>query len=79
MKSLRNEPMSFAEMRPRRIVTAPLPTHPSLRPIVLDVECAEDEEVVWHWTDAGEGSVVTGYRLVPRPSSQRMTQLGCVS
>lgn len=66
MKSLRNELMSSVETRPRRIVTAPPPTHPSLRPILLDVECADDEEVVWAWSDTGTGSVVTGYQVVPR-------------
>jgi hypothetical protein len=61
--------MSSVETRPRRIVTAPPPTHPSLRPILLDVECADDEEVVWAWTDSGAGSVVTGYQVVPRDPS----------
>ncbi len=60
--------MSFIETHPRRIVTAPPPTDPSLRPIILDVECAENEEVVWVWTDTGAGSVVTGYQVVPRAS-----------
>jgi hypothetical protein len=33
------------------------------------VECAEDEEVVWIWTETAAGSVVSGYQLVPRRSS----------
>jgi hypothetical protein len=61
--------MSSAETRPRRIVTAPPPTHPSLRAMLLDVECADNEEVVWLWTNTGDGSVVSGYQLVPRQSS----------
>jgi hypothetical protein len=62
--------MSSVETRPRRMVTAPPPTQPSLRPILLDVECADNEEVVWAWTDTGTGSVVTGYQVVPRDSRQ---------
>ena len=61
--------MSSAESRPRRIVPAPPPTRPDLRALVLDVECAEDEEVVWLWTETAAGSVVSGYQLVPRHSS----------
>jgi hypothetical protein len=68
MKSLRIESMSSAETRPRRIVTAPPPTHPSLRPLLLDVECEENEAIVWIWTDMGAGSVVSGYQVVPRGS-----------
>ncbi|HEY6618283.1 MAG TPA: hypothetical protein VIY68_01950 [Steroidobacteraceae bacterium] len=60
--------MSSVETRPRRVVTAPLPTHPSLRAQLLDVECADNEKVVWAWTDSGAGSVVTGYQVVPRDS-----------
>ena len=58
--------MSSVETRPRRIVPAPPPTNPSLRPMFLDVECAENEEIVWAWSDTGAGSVVTGYQVVPR-------------
>jgi hypothetical protein len=36
--------------------------------LVLDVECAESEEVVWLWTETAAGSVVSGYQLVPRQS-----------
>ncbi len=53
--------------RPRRIVIAPPPTHPSLSAMILDVECAENEDVLWTWTTTGAGSVVSGYQLVPRP------------
>jgi hypothetical protein len=69
MKSRRNELMNSAESRPRRIVTAPPPTQPGLRVMLLDVECAESEEVAWLWTETGAGSVVSGYQLVPRHSS----------
>jgi hypothetical protein len=37
--------------------------------MLLDVECADNEEVMWLWTDSGAGSVVSGYQLVPRQSS----------
>jgi hypothetical protein len=40
-----------------------------LRALVLDVECAEDEEILWLWTDTAAGSVVSGYQRVPRQSS----------
>jgi hypothetical protein len=60
--------MSSAESRPRRIVPAPPPSHPGLPALVLDVECTEDEEVVWLWTETAAGRVVSGYRLVPRQS-----------
>ena len=66
--------MSSVETRPRRIVTAPPPTHPSLRAQLLDVECADNEDVVWVWTNTGLGGVVTGYQVVPRDSRQRVTQ-----
>ena len=60
--------MSSVETPARRIVIAPPPTNPSLRATLLDVECAENEDVVWVWTDTGAGSLVTGYQVVPRSS-----------
>ena len=57
-----------SEVRTRR-VSAPCPSHPDLRSFVLDVECAENEEVVWLWIETAAGSLVSGYRLVPRQSS----------
>jgi hypothetical protein len=36
--------------------------------MLLDVECAENEDVVWLWTDTDVGSVVSGYQVVARPS-----------
>ena len=60
--------MVSVQTHPRRIVTAPPPTNPSLRAMLLDVECAENEEVVWLWTDTDAGSVVSGYQVVPRDS-----------
>jgi hypothetical protein len=38
--------------------------------MLLDVECAENEEVVWLWTDTGTGSVVSGYQVVRRWPAQ---------
>lgn len=60
--------MSVRDLSPkrRRIVPAPPPSNPRLRAPVLSVECAEDEEVEWQWTDTAEGRFVSGYRLVPR-------------
>ena len=71
--------MNSAETRPRRIVAAPSPTNPSLRAMFLNVECAEDEDVVWLWTDTVAGSVVSGYQVVPRELRQRVAQLRGVS
>ena len=49
-----------------RVVPAPAPDNPRLRPAVLDVECSEDEDVEWYWTETTEGRFVSGYRIVPR-------------
>ena len=68
MKSLKSKLMSSVQTHARRIVTAPPPTNPSLRAMLLDVECAENEEVVWVWSDTCAGSLVTGYQVVPRSS-----------
>lgn len=51
----------------RRLVLAPKPSHPALRPAVLSVECAEEEEVHWHWTETAAGRFVSGYEITPRP------------
>ena len=50
----------------RRVVVAPAPTRPELRSTVLNVDCADDEDVVWHWTATATGRFVSGYSLVPR-------------
>jgi hypothetical protein len=50
--------------RRRRIVLAPAPSNPQLRSTVQNVQCTEDEEVEWHWTETPEGRIVTGYRIV---------------
>jgi hypothetical protein len=54
--------------RRRRVVPAPPPSNPRLQPSVLSVTCAEDEEVIWQWTETVEGRFVSGYHLVPRLS-----------
>jgi hypothetical protein len=36
---------------------------------VINVHCAEDEDVEWQWTETVEGRFVSGYRLVPRKRS----------
>jgi hypothetical protein len=63
--NLKNDAMNSAVPRPRRIVTAPSPTHPSLHSTVLDVECAENEEVEWIWTATAAGRFISGYQLRP--------------
>ncbi|MGH8261273.1 MAG: hypothetical protein ACREUG_16450 [Steroidobacteraceae bacterium] len=50
----------------RRIVKAPAPTSPRLPAPIVDVECADDEDVVWRWTVTVEGRFVSGYRIVPK-------------
>jgi hypothetical protein len=51
----------------RRVLTAPLPSHPGLQSVFLSVECAADEDVEWLWTEVSSGRFVSGYQLVPRP------------
>jgi hypothetical protein len=48
------------------MVTAPPPSHPGLQSAVLNVECAEDEDVEWTWTETPTGRFVSGYQLVLR-------------
>ncbi len=50
----------------RRVVPAPPPSNPRLRSAVVNVECAEDESVEWHWTETLEGRFISGYSIVPR-------------
>jgi hypothetical protein len=61
--------MSSVDCHARRVVAAPSPSNPSLPAMLLDVECAENEDVVWLWTETAAGSFVSGYELVPRLSS----------
>jgi hypothetical protein len=58
--------MTGQTFNPRRIVPAPAPSHPDLRSTVLNVHCAEDEDVEWTWTETTEGRYVSGYNLVAR-------------
>lgn len=51
---------------PKRVVPAPAPSNPRLYSTVLNVECADDEDVVWQWTETLEGRFVSGYNIVPR-------------
>jgi hypothetical protein len=53
-------------LRRHRVITAPLSSNPGLPSVVLDVECTEDEDVEWLWTETPEGRYVSGYRLVSR-------------
>ena len=66
-KPSENDVMSIDDAsKARRIVPAPAPSNPRLRPAVLDVECSADEDVEWYWTETAEGRFVSGYRIVPR-------------
>ena len=58
--------MNSATPDPKRIVPAPAPSNPRLYSTVLSVECAEDEDVEWQWTETPEGRFVSGYNIVPR-------------
>ncbi len=54
---------------------APAPSQPRILSAVLDVECAEDEDVVWHYTTTLEGRFVSGYSIVPRVGSDSLEAL----
>jgi len=58
--------MSSSESPKVRVVPAPDPSRPELRSTVLNVDCAEDEDVEWQWTETPAGRFVSGYRIVPR-------------
>jgi len=61
-----NEMSSSKRRLPKRLVTAPPPSHSGLHSTVLDVECLEDQDVQWLWTETPEGRFVSGYQFVPR-------------
>ena len=69
--------MNGTESPKLRRVVAPPPSHPNLRATVLNVDCADDEDVEWQWTETPVGRFVSGYRLVPRPydTAFAMTEL----
>ena len=52
----------------RRIVQAPEPSRPELRNTVLNVNCAEGEDVEWQWTETAKGRYVSGFSIVRRES-----------
>jgi len=53
--------MNTSERRiPHRIVVAPPPSHPGLHSAVLNVECTDDEDVHWLWTETPDGRFVSG-------------------
>jgi hypothetical protein len=58
--------MSRSESTKVRIVSAPEPSRPELRSAVLNVDCTDDEDVEWQWTETPAGRFVSGYRIVPR-------------
>jgi hypothetical protein len=47
-----------------RIAPAPEPSRPELHNTVLNVCCAEDEDVEWQWTETLKGRYVSSYRIV---------------
>jgi hypothetical protein len=52
----------------RRLVTAPPPSHPDLHTKVLNVECADDEDVEWLWTETPASSpAINSSSPMPRP------------
>ena len=63
--------MSDTSFNQARIVPAPEPSRPDLHNTVLNVNCGEDEDIEWQWTETGKGRFVSGYRIVrrenPRP------------
>ena len=59
--------MSDSEPRKRRrLVVTPASSNPRLRSMVLNVQCSDDENVEWQWTQTAEGRFVSGYVIVPR-------------
>jgi hypothetical protein len=56
--------MSPDTLSHRRLIPAPAPSNPRLHSIVLNVECNEDEEVEWVWTETPDGRFVSGYHIV---------------
>ena len=59
--------MAKNEGSAKRMVAAPSNTGPMGGGEVLSVEVGPDEDVEWVWSHDGQrGSVVTGYRIVPR-------------
>src|ERR1700748_1086305 len=58
-----------------RVVMAPEPSRPELRSTLLSVDCAEDEDVEWQWTETLAGRFVSGYRIVPRVHLFEMSDL----
>jgi hypothetical protein len=57
--------MSCEDSSRKRVILAPAPSNPRLSSTVLNVECAENEDVEWIWTETSEGRFVSGYRVVP--------------
>jgi hypothetical protein len=58
--------MNGKDWRRKQIKAAPEPSNPRLRSMVVNVECTEDEDVEWFWTETADGRFVSGYRIVPR-------------
>jgi hypothetical protein len=52
----------YSNRKLRRVVPAPPASNPRLYSTVLSVECTEDEEVEWQWTETAEGRFVSGTR-----------------
>jgi hypothetical protein len=56
---------SSMKTRADRIVPVPA-SDPRTHSTILDVSCAWDEEVNWHWTMTAQGRFVSGYSIVRR-------------
>ena len=63
--------MQSDELKLKRIVQSP-PTVTLSSAEVVNVELADDEEVVWHWTHWPDGrSAVTGYDIIKQNEMEK--------
>ncbi len=70
--------MFNAVTKPHRSATAGANSRrliPALAAIIVDVECAADEDVEWLWTETAAGRYVSGYRLISRVNVQNTSDL----
>lgn len=58
---MKNENETASE---KRIVPAPPPSNPDLPQGVINVECSDDEEIEWLWTETTRGRFVSGFKIV---------------
>lgn len=63
---------SSTKAQANRIVPAPA-SDPGMHSTILDVSCAWNEEVDWHWTVTAQGRFVSGYSIVRRSGARSGT------